>query len=74
MMMEERIFTHNKLVIASHNKGKIVEIKDLLSPLNIEILSAYDFDIEEPEESGQTFEGSKVFLVFQVKSFHIVFP
>ena len=55
-MMEERIFTENKLVIASHNKGKIVEIKELLSPLNIEILSAYDFDIEEPEESGTTFE------------------
>ena len=56
MMMKERIFTHNKLVIASHNKGKIVEIKDLLSPLNIEILSAYDFDIEEPEENGASFE------------------
>ena len=51
-----RIFKDKKLVIASHNKGKITEIKDLLKPLDIQILSAYDFDIEEPEENGLTFE------------------
>ena len=54
--MEKRIFNHKKLVIASHNKGKIIEISDLLAPLNIEILSAYDFDLEEPVENGSTFE------------------
>ncbi len=54
--MEKRVFTDNKLVIASHNEGKITEIKDLLLPLNIEILSVYDFHIEEPEENGKTFE------------------
>ena len=51
-----RIFKNKKLVIASHNKGKITEIKNLFKPLNIQILSAYDFDIEEPEENGLTFE------------------
>ena len=51
-----RVFKDKKLVIASHNKGKITEIKDLLEPLDIQILSAYDFDIEEPEENGLTFE------------------
>ena len=54
--MNKRIFKDKKLVIASHNKGKITEIKDLLAPLNIEILSVYDFNIEEPEENGETFE------------------
>ena len=54
--MKARIFKHKKLVIASHNKGKIIELKDLLAPLNIEIFSAYDFDLEEPEENGVTFE------------------
>ncbi len=54
--MIKRIFQDKKIVIASHNKGKIIEIKDLLAPLNIEILSAYDFDIKEPEENGATFE------------------
>ena len=51
-----RVFKDKKLVIASHNKGKITEIKDLLEPLDIQILSVYDFDIEEPEENGLTFE------------------
>jgi XTP/dITP diphosphohydrolase len=54
--MNRRIFKDKKLVIASHNKGKIIAIKDLLTPLNIDILSAYDFNIEEPEENGATFE------------------
>ena len=54
--MRKRIFEENKLVIASHNQGKIKEIKELLNPLNIEILSAYDLRIEEPEEDGCTFE------------------
>ena len=55
-MKKNRTFEHKKLVIASHNKGKISEIKDLLAPLNIQILSAYDFDLKEPEENGATFE------------------
>ena len=54
--MKYRIFKENKLVIASHNQGKIKEIRELLHPLNIEILSAYDLKIEEPEENGCTFE------------------
>ena len=44
--MKYRIFKENKLVIASHNHGKIREIRELLHPLNIEILSAYDLKIE----------------------------
>ena len=54
--MESRIFKDSKLVIASHNKGKIKEINELLNPLKIDVLSAYDLEIEEPEESGKTFE------------------
>lgn len=47
-----------KLLIASGNKGKIKEIKDLLKDLNIEILSLKDIEldnIEEPEETSKTF-------------------
>ena len=54
--MKNRVFKHKKLIIASHNKGKIIEIANLLAPLNIEILTARDFDLEEPEENGATFE------------------
>ena len=54
--MKSRVFKDNKLVIASHNQGKIKEINELLNELNIEILSAHDLRIEEPEENGFTFE------------------
>jgi XTP/dITP diphosphohydrolase len=44
-----------KLVIASHNKGKIPEIAALLGPYGMEILSAGDLDVPEPEETGTSF-------------------
>ncbi len=44
-----------KLVIASHNKGKIREIADLLGPFGIEPVSASSLDLPEPEETGTTF-------------------
>ena len=45
----------DRLVIASHNQGKVSEISDLLRPLAIDIIGAYELGLEEPEETGQTF-------------------
>ena len=50
-----RIFKGGKLVIASHNSGKVHEIKELLAPFNADIISAIDLDLHEPVEDGQTF-------------------
>jgi XTP/dITP diphosphohydrolase len=44
-----------RLVIASHNRGKIPEIAELLGPYGIEPVSALDLDLPEPEETGATF-------------------
>ena len=44
-----------KLVIASHNRGKVIEIANLLGPYGIEPVSAFDLDLPEPEETGATF-------------------
>ena len=44
-----------RIVIASHNRGKIPEIADLLGPHGIEPVSALDLDLPEPEEIGTTF-------------------
>ncbi len=44
-----------KLVIASHNQGKVREIRDLLAPFGIEPVSAGDLGLPEPEETGTTF-------------------
>jgi XTP/dITP diphosphohydrolase len=44
-----------KLVIASHNEGKVREIEALLGPYGIEPISAKSLDLPEPEETGTTF-------------------
>ncbi len=44
-----------KLVIASHNKGKVKEIGELLAPLGLEVISAAEANVDEPEETGLTF-------------------
>jgi XTP/dITP diphosphohydrolase len=44
-----------RLVIASHNKGKIPEIAALMAPYGMELVSAADLDVPEPEETGTSF-------------------
>src|SRR5688572_19559714 len=44
-----------KLVIASHNPGKVREIAELLGPYGIEPVSAAELDLPEPDEIGITF-------------------
>lgn len=48
----------NRIVVASHNPGKVREIADLLRPLGIEAISAGELDLPEPEETETTFEGN----------------
>ncbi len=46
-----------KIVIATHNKNKVREFKEILEPLGYEVFSAKDFNISvEPEENGKTYE------------------
>jgi XTP/dITP diphosphohydrolase len=44
-----------RLVIASHNEGKVREIADLFAPFGIETVSAGKLGLPEPEETGETF-------------------
>lgn len=53
-----RIFRETKLVVASHNPGKVREIGELLRPLGVETVSAADLGLPEPEETETTFEGN----------------
>ncbi len=50
-----RRFEDRKLIIASHNPGKVAEVAALLASFGIEVLSAAGLGLEEPEETGQTF-------------------
>ena len=44
-----------RLVIATHNAGKLREIRELLAPHGIECVGAAELDLPEPEETGITF-------------------
>ena len=44
-----------RLVIATHNRGKLAEMRDLLARYGVEAISASELKLPEPEETGTTF-------------------
>jgi XTP/dITP diphosphohydrolase len=44
-----------RVVVASHNEGKVRELRALLAPYGLELVSAKELDLPEPEETGTTF-------------------
>ena len=44
-----------RLVIATHNPGKLVEMRELLAPYGVSAVSASELGLPEPEENGTTF-------------------
>ncbi|SKA05520.1 XTP/dITP diphosphohydrolase [Enhydrobacter aerosaccus] len=51
-----RHFSLPKLVVATHNRGKAGEIRAMLHPFGVEIVSAGELGLSAPEETGTTFE------------------
>ncbi len=49
-----------RLLLASHNPGKVREIGELLKPYGVEVISAGDLNLPEPEETGATFEANAI--------------
>lgn len=47
-----------RLVLATHNPGKVREIGDLLRPFGMEVVAAGDLGLPEPEETGTTFRAN----------------
>jgi XTP/dITP diphosphohydrolase len=50
-----KISLPKEILIATNNKGKFLEIKDLLTQINISALPTFQFKIAEPEETGSSF-------------------
>ena len=50
-----RKFTLPKLVIATHNNGKLREIAGLLAPYELTVMSAGELGLPEPDETGASF-------------------
>ena len=48
----------SRLVLASHNQGKLVELAELLRPYQIEMVSAGELGLPEPEETAADFAGN----------------
>ncbi len=53
-----RHLSEPRLVIASHNAGKVREIGVLLAPFAVEAVSAAELGLPEPEETGTSFEAN----------------
>ena len=58
-MTEHRRIT-GKLVIATHNPGKLAEMRELLAPHGVEAISAGELGLGEPDETGDTFRANAV--------------
>lgn len=55
-----RNLSKGKLIAATHNKGKVKELKALFEPLGFSVVSAIELDLPEPEETEKTFVGNAV--------------
>lgn len=53
-----RKFTDKKLLIATHNQGKLEEIHALLEPFGVTVVGAAELNLPEPEETETTFVGN----------------
>jgi XTP/dITP diphosphohydrolase len=54
----------NRLVIASHNEGKVRELGELFAPLGVACVSAASLGLPEPEETGATFADNAALKAF----------
>ena len=63
-MSETRSAVHRRLagrlVAATHNKGKLAELRELIAPHGVEVIGAADLGLAEPEETGDSFAANAV--------------
>ena len=62
--MSRKLGKGDRLVIASHNAGKLREFAELLAPYGVDTVSAADLDLPEPEETGTTFAANALLKAF----------
>lgn len=63
-----RKLIEKKIVLATHNIGKVKEMQTILAPFGVTVLSADDLSLTEPEETGKTFiENARIKAVCAAK-------
>jgi XTP/dITP diphosphohydrolase len=55
-----RLAQGTRIVVATHNPGKLTEINDLLRPLGLDAVSAGSLGLAEPDETGDTFAANAI--------------
>ncbi len=63
-----RVLEGGRLVVASHNSGKLAEIAEMVAPFGLEARSAAEYGLPEPEETGTTFEDNAYIKAFAAAS------
>ena len=53
-----RKFASDTLLVATHNKGKLGEIAEILAPFGVKVIGASEMDLPEPEETEDSFVGN----------------
>jgi len=66
MQLSNKFSSGDKIVIASHNEGKINEFKTLLAEYNLKILTSLDLGILDVKETGRTFQENSLIKVKSV--------
>ena len=63
MHLNNYLIKDKKVVVATHNKGKVEEFKILFSKYNIQIMTSDDLSIDDVEETGKSFEENSIIKV-----------
>lgn len=53
-----RRFTGDRILVATHNAGKLEEMRELFAPFGVKVVGAAEMDLPEPEETETTFVGN----------------
>ncbi len=71
MQLSSKFYRGDKIVIASHNEGKINEFKTLLADYNLQIVTSNDVGIKDVEETGKSFQENSLIKVKSIPDKYI---
>ena len=71
MQLSNKFYRGDKIVIASHNEGKIKEFKTLLADYNLQIMTSNDVGIKDVKETGRSFQENSLIKVKSIPEKYI---
>ena len=71
MQLNSIFYRGDKIVIASHNEGKINEFKTLLADYNLQIITSNDIGITDVKETGKSFQENSLIKVKSIPDKYI---